>query len=244
MFKATITAENLKEFIEMVKTINSDIKLSITEDGIKTTAVDPANVALINAELPQNVFESYKAKPTEIGLDLHKLFDSISAASKDDKISLLVEENTSKLELQFGGFTFNIGLLDIGNIKCPRIPALQLDAHVNVPSVNIQKTIKAAEKVGDFVVVQTDSKKKMFTISTNNETDSLTGELGPSELLSVPVADGKCTISLEYLSSIVKSIKSKEMSISLGNDMPLIIDAPLAIHGSAHFMIAPRIESD
>ena len=63
--------------------------------------------------------------------------------------------------------------------------------------------------------------------------------------------DTSSLFSLDYFSLMVNSVKQDRIiTISLGNDLPVKIEAELAIngntgaHGSVRFLLAPRIDRD
>ena len=66
MFKARVKMEVLREAVEVISTLVSEVKLSISKEGIEVKAVDPSHVAMLVLKLKNTVFEEFTGEPTEI----------------------------------------------------------------------------------------------------------------------------------------------------------------------------------
>jgi len=242
--KTEINNSILSEFIGRLRAIHDEARINVSETGFEIKMIDPANVALISIELSSQSFESFSADESEIGIDLEKLADYISAAGKNDIIKLSIEEGSSKLKVAFDGFEYEVALLDPSTVKqAPRIPNLDLTAQVCVPTKEIYTVIKASEKLEDHICITIDSAKQILSTLSAKETTTLNAEIGMDKLISAPIGDGKAMYSLDYLADIFKSIKNKETTIKLDSDKPIIIESQFDEYSSSSFMLAPRIES-
>ncbi|HEY1198090.1 MAG TPA: DNA polymerase sliding clamp, partial [Thermoplasmata archaeon] len=73
MFKLRIKMETLREVVEVVSTLVSEVKLTISKDGLEAKAVDPSHVAMLVLKLQKSVFEEFTGESTDIGVDVEKL---------------------------------------------------------------------------------------------------------------------------------------------------------------------------
>ena len=66
-FAATVQAEQLQAALAPVSTLVDECKLRTNADGVSITAVDPANVAMVDMETDASAFASYQADGGVLG---------------------------------------------------------------------------------------------------------------------------------------------------------------------------------
>ncbi len=243
MFKAVINAETLRDAIEAVSSLVDEVKFSITENGIELKAVDPANVAMVSLKLDAAAFELFKSTPGEIGVDLVRLSDLLSMADRGEKVLLELDEEQHKLKIGVGSLSYTLSLIDPSAIrKEPRIPELDLPAHVTLSGSELRRAVKASEKVSDHVIlgVQDDQ----FFMEAKGDIDSLKLRIPSNELLGLKPGEARSLFSLDYLSDMSKSIgKAPQVTLEMGVDYPLRIGfhiGPVEVN----YLLAPRIEQE
>lgn len=248
MFNAEIEAEKLKEALEAVAVLVDECKLKFTPTGIIIRAVDPANVAMVTLDLQADAFNSFNASEGEIGLDLEKFMDILTMAGKDDIVSLSLDENTHKLIIRIEGLSYTTSLLDPTTIrKEPKVPQLDLPAHIALPGSTLLRAIKAADKVGDYMWMKVNEQEQAFILEAEGDTDHVQLILKQDELISLQsTSEARSLFSLEYLKDISKSLgKAGEIHIDLGKDYPVKIQFTIADGaGEVSYLLAPRVESD
>ncbi|MCX9086829.1 MAG: DNA polymerase sliding clamp [Candidatus Methanoperedens sp.] len=245
MFKALIGAEKLKDSIESISTLVDEARFRLTPQGLSVKAVDPANVAMVSFELSKDAFESFEATEGELGIDLTKLIGVMEMAEKSDNIELELDEASHKLIVRMRGLAYTMSLLDPSSIrKEPKVPSLDLPAHIVIRGEDIKRAVKAAEKVSDYMSMGV--KGDVFFMEAEGDTDKVHVELGKNQLIDLQGTDAKSLFSLDYLSDMSKILgKSNEVNIDLGKDFPLKIRIKIAEgHGEVSYMLAPRVESE
>lgn len=243
MFKAVISAENLRDAVEAVSSLVDEVKFSISEKGLELKAVDPANVAMVSLRIDASAFEFFKSTPGEIGIDLVRLSDLLSMADRGENIRLELDEENHKLNIGVGSLSYTLSLIDPSAIrKEPRLPDLDLPAHVILPGTELRRAVKAAEKVSDHVVLGvTDD---LFFMEAKGDIDSLKLKIPSSELLGLKPGEARSLFSLDYLSDMAKSIgKASEVTLELGVDYPLRINFKIN-QVEVSYLLAPRIEQE
>ena len=245
MFKAVIGAEKLKDSIESVSTLVDEARFRLTPQGLSVKAVDPSNVAMVSFDLSKDAFDSFEATEGELGIDLTKLNGVMEMADKSDVIELELDEAAHKLIVRMRGLAYTMSLLDPSSIrKEPKVPTLDLPAHIVIRGEDIKRAVKAAEKVSDYMSMGV--RGDIFFMEAQGDTDSVLVELKKDQLIGLEASDAKSLFSLDYLSDLSKILaKSNEVTIDLGKDFPLKIRVKIAQgHGDVSYMLAPRVESE
>jgi proliferating cell nuclear antigen len=244
MFKAVINAESLRDAVESVSSLVDEVKFSISEKGLELKAVDPANVAMVSLKIGAEAFEYFKATDGEIGVDLVRLSDVLSMADKGETVQLELDEESHKLKIGVGSLSYTLSLIDPTAIrKEPRIPELDLPAHVTLPGSELRRAVKAAEKVSDHVILGVSDEG--FYMEAKGDIDSLKLKIPSTELLGMKPGEARSLFSLDYLEDMSKSIgKSGEVRLELGIDYPLRIAFRLGQSVEVSYLLAPRIEQE
>jgi proliferating cell nuclear antigen len=243
MFEAIIISSRLKDVLEAARAIVTEARLSLSEKGIELKAVDPANVAMVSLRIDASAFEIYQATPGEIGVDLERLNDLLSMASKDDRVRLELLENERKLKIGVGTLSYTLGLIDPSMLRpVPRLPELDLPAHVVLPGAEFRKAVKAAELVSDHIVLGVDD--DLFYMETKGDLDACRFSKQSSELLGMKPGKARSIFSLEYLSDMSRVIgNASEVKLEMGIDYPMQISFWLE-EVYVRYLLAPRIEED
>jgi len=244
MFKAVISAETLRDAIEAVSSLVDEVKFAISENGVELRAVDPANVAMISLKIGAEAFEFFEATPGEIGVDLVRLSDVLSMADKGENVQLELDEENHKLKIGVGSLSYTLSLIDPTAIrKEPRIPELDLPAHVTLAGGELRRAVKAAEKVSDHVILGVAD--DTFYMEAKGDIDSLKLKIPSTELLGLKPGEARSLFSLDYLSDMSKSIgKASEVTLELGMDYPLRISFKIGQNVDINYLLAPRIEQE
>jgi proliferating cell nuclear antigen len=244
MFKAVINAESLRDAMEAVSSLVDEVKFSISEKGLELKAVDPANVAMVSLKIGSEAFEYFKATAGEIGVDLVRLSDVLSMADRGENIQLELDEESHKLKIGVSSLSYTLSLIDPTAIrKEPRIPELDLPAHVTLPGGELRRAVKAAEKVSDHVVLGVSDEG--FYMEAKGDIDSLKLKIPSTELLGLKPGEARSLFSLDYLEDMSKSIgKASEVTLELGIDYPLRVSYKLGSSVEVNYLLAPRIEQE
>jgi len=251
MFKARIKADNLKEFIGTVGSLVDEAKLNVNEDGMQIKAVDPSHVAMIEANLIKSAFDSYETDVAEMGIDVDKFKTVLAVAGKEDMISLEKDDKLNRLVVNIGNLTRAMPLLDTSGMPDPKVPSLDLPAFVSVSVEEISQGLKASKSVSDHIALSTtkDSFRLICEGDNQNRVDLTLGKEQLEKLVSPE--ETTSLFSLEYFALMVNSLPpDRILHINLGNDLPVKVDADLAIEdltgaqGNVKFLLAPRIDRE
>lgn len=243
ILKALIDASIFKDALSAVTVLVDEARLRITPQGLKLRAIDAANVAMVSMELDRDVFQSYQASEAELGLDLKKLMETLKLAGKGESLSLELEQNSNKLILGFGEFSYTLTLLDPTHLrKEPSEPSLELPGCVVLSGIQFRRAIKAAESISDHLTLGIQAQK--FYAEAKGETQGMRFELGKDMLVSITPAEVRSHFSVDYLGDMSGPISRADLvKLEIGNDYPLKISFEFA-NGKCRltYLLAPRIE--
>jgi proliferating cell nuclear antigen len=242
MFEAKGRVEIFKRIVEVISVIVSEVKYSIKEDGLHIKAVDPAHVAMVELNISPKAFGEYSASDTELGIDLDKLDSIIKLGKGNDEAEMVYDESSERLVVKIGNLVRRMTLLDVASMPDLKIPNLQFPARIELLSDDLLLGVRAAQSVGDYVVLTADSESFELSAGTQEEINQKLSK----DQLSLLECKGKARslFSLDYLSSLAKGMRSGEkLTLLLGNDYPVRIEFDiLEGNGSVAYLLAPRTE--
>ena len=261
MFEAKIDSSVLRECIESLTAIVDEGKLRMTESVLKLRAVDPANVAMVSFELQRDAFDDFRFEVTEsgaeadtegesqkdeieIGIDFVKLLAILGIGGKE-VVELKLDEHAQKLATRMGGLAYTVSLLDTSSLrKEPKVPELDFPVQVIIETEEFRRTIRAAEKVGDHIILGVDG--ELFYMEVEGEMDKLRLGLRKDQLIHLTPGTVHSLYSLDYISAMSKGMSHAEnITLNLGKDYPLRIDFEVADgKGKVSYLLAPRIENE
>ena len=247
MFRAIVSADTLLSTIDSVGVLVDECKIHLNDDGLEIRAVDPANVGMVDLSLDASAFESYEADGGVIGINLSRMQEIAKMADSGQPVSLELDEETRKLEIQIDGLEYTLALIDPDSIRQePDIPDLDLPAEIVIEGRDINRAVKAADMVSDHIALGVDDANETFYVEAQGDTDDVHLELDREDLIDLTVGAARSLFSLDYLKDMNKAIPGDaEVTIELGEEFPLKLHFEIAEGmGNVTYMLAPRIQSD
>jgi proliferating cell nuclear antigen len=238
MFKARVKMEVLREIVEVISTLVSEVKFTVSKDGIEVKAVDPSHVAMLVLHLNKSAFEEFTGEPTEIGIDVEKLKEVLRLSKPGDVLK-------NRLVVQVGKVTRHMSVVDPAGITDPKVPNVSPPGLVVVKMDELRQGIRGSESISDHVTLTLEA--DAFTMHSEGETDRVDMRLPKESLTKLEVKETvKSMYPLDFFSSMVKSItSSEEVTLHVGNEYPLKIEFAVAGgKGDGRFLLAPRVEED
>lgn len=249
---ATVDSEPLADYIDTLDALVDEAVITLTDDGIQTIAVDPANVACVDTELDAAAFDTYQRNNTrQLGVRLGRL-DDVVAFADDEPIDLSLNPETRKLEIDVAGMSYTLALIDPDMIRdAPDIPDdLDLEATVTFDVSELKRGIKAADMASDFVRFRCEpdnaDSEALVIEAFKADKDEAALRLGRDDLESAELADVASSFSLDYLKDVTKALPSDAtVTMQLGDSVPVKLNSELeSADGRVLYMIAPRLNKD
>jgi len=245
MFKARIRMEVLRELVEVISTLVSEVKLSVSKDGIDVKAVDPSHVAMLVLRLNKGAFEEFTGEPTEIGIDVEKLKEVLRLSKPGDILDLQYDGGKNRLVLHVGKVTRHMAVVDPAGITDPKVPNVTPPGIAIVRMEELRQGIRGSESISDHVTITLEPES--FTMHSEGETDRVDLTVGKDGLKRLEVKETvRSMYPLDFFSNMMKSItSSEEVTLHVGNEYPLKIEFQIASgKGEGRFLLAPRVEED
>jgi len=242
MFESKGKVEIFKRIVEVISVIVSEVKFNIRNDGFHIKAVDPAHVAMVELNISPKAFDEYSANDTELGIDLDKLDSMIKLGKGSEGIEVTYDEESERLVVKIGNLVRRMTLLDVSTMPDLKIPNLQFPARVELLSDDFLLGIRAAQSVSDYLVLTAESNGFELSAGTQEEINQ---KFSKDQLLSLDCKErARSLFSLDYLSSMIKGIRSGEkLTLFLGNDYPVRIEFEILDgNGYVAYLLAPRTE--
>jgi proliferating cell nuclear antigen len=250
-FGFRIPVATLSDAIAALRTIVDESKLRFDDDGLRSRAVDPANVAMVDVDVPDAAFKRLNVgdDETTLGINLETLADVLGMAESDDDLVARLNAETKKLELSFPntGLEYTCALIDPDAIRQePDIPDLDLGGEFVVPGRAIDRGLSAADLVSDHIRFEGVADDTL-RLSADGDTDTV------DLVIDDTLIDGELTsddqteslFSLEYLNDITRPIGSDTaVTVDLGSEMPVKLHFGMGDDINVSAMVAPRIQGD
>lgn len=257
---ATINANYLRQFLTSVKAVTQEVKLIIDQDGIRTQALDPANVALVRAELDAKAFQSLAGEAT-IGVNIRRILNILTTngeiVGNASTVKFTYDPNTDTLDLVIGSYRYTYACLDPDNIrKAPTLPNMDLAFVADMSIADLQEPVQWFDRFTDHIRIGYDPDVGEFWFDGMGESDDGCCTLDCAELESVHDAghaDSK--FALDYFTDLVEPVPDDtSVRVEVGEEFPMTLSYGIASvetapgedtsYGEVEFMQGPRVKTD
>lgn len=247
MFKATLAEPKLlKSSIDAISNMIDEAGITVSGEGMRLRAMDPAHVALVDFELSKEAFESLEVKePCVLGLDLGRFNTILKRADATDKVTLELK-GEKRLKILFKGEgserRFEVPLIEVPEEEL-KVPKLNFSTVVEIDPKVVSEGIRDAEIVSDHVTFGVDPEG--LIISGKGDLGNVEVKVGKAEAITFDSKEiSRSMFSIEYLKDMIKAGDiANSVKLSLGNNIPIKMDF-LAPNGRLSFLLAPRVESE
>ena len=219
--------------------------LQADNEGLRILDMDPANVAMVNLQIPKSAFviwELAEGKESEIiSVNFTKLKPILKRVGKDEPVELTTIKDNSRLQLKFNNRKFEVPLIDLEDGKQKKEPDLTPIYSVSVTTKHLIDLIEDAKIVSESIAFVYDKD----TLSVKSEGEQNKFESGVTvEEVKLNNAEKKfqAKFALEYLTKMVKSTLGKEVTLEMGEDYPLRLLFKND-NFNVRYILAPRIET-
>jgi proliferating cell nuclear antigen len=196
-FTAIVQAETFRDWLAPVAALVKECTIHIGETGLAITAVDPANIAIVDTNLDADAFESYDADVGTIGVTLDRLEDVVGFGSSGQLVQLELDEATRTLEVTVGVLDYTLALIDPASIRQePELPDLDLPLRAVLQGEDVATMVEAADMVSDHVALGGDG--DTLYADAEGDSDDTTVSYDHVDLIEFEAADVDSIFSLDY----------------------------------------------
>lgn len=238
----------LDSYLTSQAVLVDETRIQADDDGWRSVMVDKGDIAMVDTRLDRGAFESFETDGMLLGVNLVRLEDIVDMAEAGDPVHFEFKERTRKLLIEVGNLEFTMAIIDPDSIRSkPELPDLDLPVTATVDWARISRSIEAADMVSDHMAIGYEHADDRLYCEAAGDTDDVYHEHGPDELVDVDASgDAASIFSLDYLKNVDKAISTDaEATLTVGEEFPLLIEWEFADgHGTATYMMAPRIRND
>lgn len=255
----TTDGATIKPFLNAIRQVVEECRIHFADDGLRVTAVDPANVFMIDAHLPASAIEEYDRPDgdAEIGVNVASFRYAIRRArmGSDDTLTLRAHERRlyAQVTREYDGdgrlvTEDHIDLIDPDSVRTePDIPELDLVELDVSRAAFVDATEHADASFSDHIE---------YTSVDGDLHVSAKGDKAASKAVLEGVApedaDGNGLYSAEYVEASLTAIrkaKADELAVALGESSPIRFDFERTNDDgettlSGEMLLAPRVKSD
>ena len=242
---ATIKREPFDTYMHAVSELVSEAKLHIGPEGLETKAVDPANVAMVHAQLDASAFVDAPEADGTVGIATESFAD---AAPSEYDIELTYDASRRKMDVSSGVYWQEYATIDPDNVRTePDLHDYGLSSRLTVKSDWLEDAIEWFHRFGSHVRMGYDPVEErlwMECIETNGSstgTDERGLSIGRDELVSVSEhGESDSKFSLDYFRDIAAGLPDGDVELYIGKEYPMTFTHEFE-HGSIKYMLAPRM---
>jgi len=246
-FIATFDAAGiLKQIVDGVKPLVSEVNLVCDEHGMSFQAMDASHVSLCSVKIRGEALAHYSCTSTMVlGLPLLHVDKILSTIHPTDRLTLEAEGSMLHLSVvrdtRVSEFSLHLMTIEQEQIEIPPVDPSQQHCSCNMPSSVFQKTIRDLALLGD---------RCSLTFRPGEVCFSATGDIGSGHLTLKSTQDVEVTALAEtsgdfatrYLALFAKCGNvAPSVSIAMLDKQPLRIRYCSAF-ASLEFFLAPRID--
>jgi proliferating cell nuclear antigen len=226
--------------VEVISELVTEVRIKFNESGLSITAMDPANVSMVQFLLPKNSFSQFESGDEVLGINLDNLKRILRRSGPGS--SLIMEKKDNLLNIQIQDRikrNFNLSLIDVESEE-KEMPELEFSSRVELNSSDFIDLIEDCIVVADACSFMIQDGKFIAEASGLN---SAMSEFSGDEA-KIDAENCKSRYSLEYLQKFIKGAKLSEKTIlRFANDHPLKIDFKNDFM-ELSFLLAPRVETE
>jgi len=249
-------ADLIKKVVDSIKDLVQDCNFDCNDSGIALQAMDNSHVALVSMMLKAEAFSPYRCdRNIALGVNLTSLTKVLRAAQSDDILTLKAEDTPDVVNLQFETSTndriseYDLKLMDIDQEHLG-IPETEYAAAITMSSSEFRRICTDLAAMSESVSIDASKDGVKFsangdigsgsvTLRNNTTLDDKSKKDNVEINLSEPVS---LTFSLKYLVNFCKATSvSSTVTISLSNEVPLLVQYDLGSGSYLRFYLAPKI---
>lgn len=250
--KLTLTEPRfLKEPINIISEIVTDVKFKVSKDKIELIAMDPANVAMIIFKLLSSAFVEYNVDAEkEICVNLENLRNIMRRAKPTDTVTIELEEDKNRLKVQLKGEstrTFRTSLIELDENE-QKVPELDFPLTVETPTMLFDEAVEDMEIISESILFSVEKNK--LNIQASGSTNTASIEITTDDETTIKYEKEieekiESRYSIEYLKKLIKASRLTDtVKLNFGPDYPLMLEYNVLDKLQFRAILAPRVAND
>jgi len=249
--RGIVSADILQQYVDTFASLVDECRMHFSESGLSATAVDPANVAMVDADLSRGAFEAFDSPgEVRIGVALDKLDDKLGSANSDDLVEFGLDMETRHLRLRYRTVEHKMALIDPDSIRQePEMPDLELPNFAEIHSDDLQEARKNVALVTDHLWIRGDDvagEGELRFVGEGDTDRTILSYVGDDLERDDIHEDTESCFSVDYIEDMDKPIPSGVVvGIEFGDEFPMVLSwSAFEETLDVTYSLAPRITSE
>jgi len=258
MFECTLVqGELFKKIISSVSDLVNEGNFMCDAHHMSFQGMDSSHVSLVALSLRSQGFKDYRCdRDITLGINFGSLSKILKCMSSKDTLAIRAEDDGDTVLFVFESpdqstiSNFELKLMDIDSEQLG-IPETEYKCVIKMPSSEFQRICRELSALGDTVIISATKEGIKFSVkgdigsgdmTLKHSTQSVDSDATDSVIIELdePVTQ---TFALRYLNNFTKATSlSPTVSISLGPDVPLVVEYKIDDLGSVRYYLAPKID--
>jgi proliferating cell nuclear antigen len=231
---------SLTKVVDIISDLVTEVRIKVNEFGMSITAMDPANISMVNFKIPRSSFSQFEVESEVLGINLDNLKQILRRCGSSSSLVMEKKENMLNINIQDRiKRNFILSLIEIDSEE-RELPNLEFSSSVEINSIDLINSIEDCAIVADacsFIIK--DGKFIIEAKSLNAAMSEFSGDEA-----RIQAEDCKAKYSVEYLQKFMKGAKlCEKTSLKFAEDHPLRIDFKNP-DMELSFILAPRVETE
>ncbi|XP_063228941.1 proliferating cell nuclear antigen [Bacillus rossius redtenbacheri] len=258
MFEARLIQSSiLKKVLDAIKDLLSEATFDCSDTGIQLQAMDNSHVSLVSMNLRSDGFDKYRCdRNICMGMNLASLSKILKCAGNDDILTMKAHDNADTVIFVFetpnqekvSDYEMKLMNLDQEHLG---IPDTDYSCTIKMPSGEFARIVRDVSQFGETMVIA--CTKDGVKFSTSGDIGSANVKLAQNA--QVDKEEEAVTIDMQepvtqsfacrYLNSFCKATPlSPQVSLSMSQDVPLVVEYKIGDIGYIRYYLAPKIDDD
>ena len=249
--RGIVSADILQQYVDTLSSLVDEARVHFDDSGLSARAVDPANVAMVDADLSKHAFEAYESPgEVRIGVALDKLDEKLGSANSDDLVEFGLDMETRHLRLRYRTVEHKMALIDPDSIREePDIPDLDLPNYAEILSGDLQEARKNVALVTDHIWIRGDEvagEGELRFVGEGDTDRTVLSYVGDDLQRDEIGQESESCFSVDYIEDMDKPIPSGvTVGLEFGDEFPIILTWRAFEESlDVTYSLAPRITSD
>ncbi|KAG0144541.1 hypothetical protein CROQUDRAFT_659866 [Cronartium quercuum f. sp. fusiforme G11] len=160
----------LKQVLDAIKELVTDVNFDCDEDGMKLQAMDNSHVALVALLLRTNGFSQFRCdRNMSLGINVVSFQKIVKSAANEDMLTLRAQDEADVLNMVFETINtdrvaeYDMKMMDI-DIEHLSIPTTVYDAEVTLSASEFSRIIRDLKDLGESVRIEVTKESVKFSV--------------------------------------------------------------------------------
>ena len=243
--KARLAYPDAKSFQSMMETLSKIVDeavMTVKDDGVIIRALDPAHVAMIEINLPPDIFLEYEVEgEAKVGFNVTNIAKIVKRGKKGDKVE--IEATDDRVTWTIAGAAIKRYKLLNLDVPEPEIPQAEFEFKARVALIvdAFKNALRDAETVGDTVELEADEEKLVIRGKGAALAETEITRDKPAVIDFQVEEPSRAAYSIDYLKHVLALTKVADtVTIEFSSDAPLRLQFSLPAGGRVTYLLAPK----